>query len=226
MKMIGHNVFTGLVGILFLANLAVADDASSDKSKAESFSKEQVAIKANLENLFKYSREVNDKNASVKSKARKIIGGSLDWKQVAKDCLGADEWNKQTAANRSNFENLLQDVVLKTAFQRLDKFWTANTTYSFQSIEVTGDKSHVGVEFVIDDEEFLLDYYLQQKNKQWYIVDIAYEEMRYSENIREQINSFLKESDFNKLLGKLKKRRGELVDSTKAAESQKKKSSS
>jgi hypothetical protein len=42
------------------------------------------------------------------------------------------------------------------------------------------------------------------------ISDIAYEELKYSANIREQLDAFLKEKSFSDLLTKLRKRSEEL----------------
>ena len=52
------------------------------------------------------------------------------------------------------------------------------------------------------------------------IYDIAYEDIQYSKNIREQIDAFLKESNFASLLDKLRKRRDELGEKTATAKKQ------
>ena len=46
------------------------------------------------------------------------------------------------------------------------------------------------------------------------IYDISYEDIRYSTNISEQIDAFLKDGNFATLLEKLRKRRDELIEET------------
>jgi ABC-type transporter MlaC component len=62
----------------------------------------------------------------------------------------------------------------------------------------------------VKEDSFGLDYYLSKKGNQWLISDIAYEELKYSANIREQLDAFLKEKSFSDLLTKLRKRSEEL----------------
>ncbi|NDD04055.1 MAG: hypothetical protein EB078_04045 [Proteobacteria bacterium] len=76
--------------------------------------------------------------------------------------------------------------------------------------EVEKTQAHVSAKFVVKDDSFQLDYYLGKKGRQWLIQDIAYEELKYSSNIREQLDAFLKEKSFSELLGKLRKRREDL----------------
>ena len=110
--------------------------------------------------------------------------------------------------------DLLKQVIIKTAFTRLDKFWT-DTTYKIDSIDVKGNDAKVSARFFVKNEPFSLDYYFLKKNGKWSVYDISYEELRYSVNINEQIDAFLKEKSFPGLLEKLKKRRAELDENSK-----------
>lgn len=180
----------------------------STAATPKTFSGEAQKIQEQLEKLFDASKQVNASGPERKA-ARDKIENAMEWEQVAKDCLGLKEWNKTSAANRNTYRDLLRDVVVKTAFTRLDKFWDG-AKYSFTDIKVTGNKAQATAKYVVKGDDFSLDYYLMKKGNGWTIYDIAFEEIRYSENIREQITSFLKDKGFPNLIDKLKKRRQEL----------------
>lgn len=179
------------------------------RAEAQEFTGEAAKIKVQMETLFDSSRKVNAAGAE-KTKARASIEGALDWDKIAAGALGAANAKKYGPKNVGEFKALLKDVVLKTAFSRMDKFWEEGTVATFKTIDVTGNTAHVAAKFTVKDESFALDYYLSRRGNGWSVYDIAYEELKYSSNINEQIESFLKEKPFKELLAKLQKRREEL----------------
>ncbi len=172
------------------------------------FTGEAAKIKEQMEVLFDASRKVNAKGPE-KSAAREKIEHAMDWDQVSKDCLGEKEWAKTSASNRAQYRDLLKDVIVRTAFTRLDTFWDG-ATYKFTKIEPKGNKAVATAEYSVKGDSLTLEYFLSKKGATWSIYDISFEDIRYSENIREQITAFLKEKGFSNLLAKLKKRRDEL----------------
>jgi|GEM_PF-1260849 len=193
---------------------ATAPAAAAPASKGVKLTGEGLVISKQLTALFDKSKDVNAKGAK-QAQARGAIETALDWDRVAKDCLPESEYKKQQGSkNLTEFRSLLKEVIVKTAYTRLDTFWK-NASYYFSKMDVTGDKAHVQAIFEVKDKEgnesFSLDYYLSKKAGKWVIYDVAFEEVRYSENIREQIKTFLGEKGFPSLLGKLRERKGELV---------------
>jgi phospholipid transport system substrate-binding protein len=174
---------------------------------AREFTAQEQTLKARMEELFVASRKVNDTGAE-RDEARAKIEEALDWERVSKDCLGT-EWKKASASNRDKFKALLKQVIVRTAYTRLDKFWNG-TKYQFRNITVKGGSAVIDAKFTVGKESFDLEYYFYQKDKKWYIYDISFEDMRYSENINEQLVAFLKENPFPALLNKLKKRLDEI----------------
>ena len=167
-------------------------------------------VQTYVESLFETSKGVNSTDAAEKNKARAKIETAVDWEAISHECLGKANWKKASAANRAEFEKLLKDVILRTAYSRLDKFWTG-TTYSVPKVDLTGSSAHVPAKFVADGEEMSLDYYFREKKHKWLLYDISFEGTRYSSNISEQIDSFLAQGNFKQLIEKLKKRREELI---------------
>ena len=94
------------------------------------------------------------------------------------------------------------------------EFWDGNTKYKFENIEIKGSTAKVPTKFFVKGEPFMLEYFFSKKGDQWLIYDISYEDVRYSTNISEQIDAFLKEGNFATLLDKLRKRRDELSEET------------
>ena len=168
-------------------------------------------VTSRLERLFEASKKVNIEGPE-KQKAREVIEKAMDWEKIAQMCLGAKQAKKNAGKNFEDFRSLLKEVITRTAFTRLDKFWDGNTNYKFEKIDVQGSNAKVPTKFFVKWEPFELDYYFTKKVGEWLIYDISYEEIRYSTNISEQIDAFLKEGNFSNLLSKLKKRRDTLVE--------------
>ncbi len=175
---------------------------------------EAAKIKEHLEGLFDASRKVNSTNEAERKVARGQIEHSMNWPEVAKDGLGASEWGKTSVANRKAYTDLLQEIIVKTAYTRLDTFWDG-AKYHFSKIDIKGPKAQATAIYKVKGESFTLDYFLSKTPKGWLIYDIAFEDIRYSENIREQIKAFLREKGFSSLLAKLKKRRDDLNENAK-----------
>jgi ABC-type transporter MlaC component len=199
-----------IISSLFVLSVFMVFIFSSVSLKAEETGPAKD-ITTRLESLFETSKKVNLEGPD-KQKARDTIEKAMDWEKIAKMCLGDKLVKKHSGKNFEEFRNLLKDVVTRTAFTRLDKFWEGNTNYKFEKIEIQGDSAKVPAKFFVKGEPFELDYYLSKKGSDWLIYDISYEEVRYSTNISEQIDAFLKEGNFSTLLGKLKKRRDDLIE--------------
>jgi len=182
---------------------------SFGKSPVVTSGPEVDGIKKYIENLFESSKKVNLPN-SEKDKARREIDGAIDWESIASLCLGPEHTKKFKGKNFSDFKSLLREVISKTAFSRMDKFWEGGTKAQINKVEVNGNQAFVAAKFLVKEDSFGLDYYLSKKGNQWLISDIAYEELKYSANIREQLDAFLKEKSFSDLLTKLRKRSEEL----------------
>lgn len=188
-------------------------DASGGKKDltTKTFQGEALKLKAHMISLFDASSKVND--PSKRKEARSLIETSVDWDTISHECLGSNQWKKTPAGNRDQFSRLLREVIVKTAYSRLGNFWDG-TTYKFEKIDVKGKDAVVKSKFMLKDEAVVLEYYMQRKGDKWMLTDIAYDDIKYSENINEQINSFLREGKFPGLLDKLKKRLEELDKDT------------
>ncbi len=197
-----------LVFLLFFVSFARGAEIVDPSDKSDkTFTGDAAVIREQMKVLFQASRKVN---GADKAQARADIDASMDWQRIAHDCLGSANWKKQPEKNRAEFEKLLHEVVVKTAYSRLDKFWDASTTYKFDKIDVTDKEAHVRAKFAVSGDTVALDYYLGKNGAKWLIHDIAFEDNRYSTNINEQLTAFLKEKPFSALVASLKKRRDEL----------------
>ncbi|MFM8270006.1 MAG: ABC transporter substrate-binding protein [Pseudomonadota bacterium] len=170
---------------------------------------EQDSLKLQMENLFEASKKVNAPETE-KEKSRKEIESAIDWEGIARLCLGEQNAKKYKGKNFGDFKDLLKEVISKTAFSRMDKFWAGGTKAQIDKVEIQGPQAHVGAKFISNNETFSLDYYLTKKGNTWAIHDVAYEDMKYSVNIKEQLDAFLREKPFSELLVKLRKKREEL----------------
>jgi ABC-type transporter MlaC component len=213
-----------LVTLLLVSTSYGADEApkaggtatttTAPTAEAPKLTGEGEKIWNQMKDLFEASKVVNSTKPSEKAKARAQIESALDWDKVAADCLGKANM-KKAGAKFGTFRNLLKEVMLKTAFSRMDKFWDG-ATYKLANLDLKGNSGIAKAQFDVKGEPMFLEYFWNKKGK-WLIHDISYEDMRYSVNINEQLDSFLKENNFNALIEKLKKRSAEL-DSDKGAD--------
>jgi ABC-type transporter MlaC component len=196
--------------LMLAATLGVAVQGGAADTAGEN--PDVASAKAWLEKLFDSSKKVNGPEQKA---ARAHIEAALDWDEVARTCLGEAEWKRQSAKNRNEFRNLLKEVIVRTAFSRMDKFWDG-AEYTWEKVTVTGNKATARAKFVLKEDAYVLDYYLEKvRGGGWRITDIAFEDLRYSVNINEQLNAFLKEKSFSQLLANLRKRRDELASGKK-----------
>jgi len=170
-------------------------------------SKDQEKLKSEIVALFDASRNVNGDGSQA---ARRKIEASMDWDRVARDCLGPAEARRRAGKDFAAFRDLLKQVVTGTAYSRMESFWK-DTTYEIDLVEIKGAEGHVRSKFTVKSEPFSLDYYLSRRGERWLIHDVAFEELRYSSNINEQIVAYLTEKSFTQLLASLRKRRDELA---------------
>lgn len=188
--------------------------ATATPESSASLNPDQQAIKSYLTELFEASKGVNA-DGKERAASRSKIEGSVDWNKISEMCIGgAKRWKAQSEKNRSEFSRLLKEIITLTAYSRMSDFWK-DTTYAFKKIDVKGSTAEVEAKFTSKKEDYVLSYYLHRIGKAWRIYDLAFDDLRYSENIHEQIDAFLKEKNFAQLLDKLRKRKAELLEDEK-----------
>lgn len=193
---------------------SAAKPGTTETKSAGALSADQTAIQTYLSELFEASKNANSQGKE-KEAARGRIESSVDWNKIAEMCMGgAKPWNAQSPKNREEFSKLLREIIALTAYSRMSDFWK-DTSYSFQKIEVKGSVAEVAAKFRSKKEDYILSYFLHRVGKGWRIYDLAFEDLKYSENIHEQIDAFLKEKSFAQLLDKLRKRKSDLVEDEK-----------
>ncbi len=192
-----------MIPLFLLASLALAAPIPDEPK----YTGEAEAIRVRFNQLFEASKKVNDPKTKVAARAQ--IEAALDWGRIGADCLGKRNSAKASGGQRADFTSTLKEVVIRTSFSRLDKFWDGATP-RFDVIDVSGNEAHIVCRFYFATENLTLDYYVNKKGGRWLIYDLAYDEIRYSINIHDQITAFLKEKTMAELLVKLKKRRDEL----------------
>jgi ABC-type transporter MlaC component len=185
----------------------------ADAKKEVTFTGESLVVKTWLDELFKSSQKVNTPKNDKNPNRAKILS-ALDWERIAKDCLGKKQWDKQTK-KREEFQSLLKDVIGNTAWGRLEDFWK-NTNYQFKKIQIKGNEGVVDAQFVSGSDIVALTYYVTKKGSHWYVYDISLEDLRYSEDIKEKLESFLAEKSFDELLKSLRKRLADLKEDSKS----------
>jgi ABC-type transporter MlaC component len=179
------------------------------------FTGESLKIKQRLEKLFEYTKTVDTTQKGHKRNRRKIEA-AVDWNKIAIMCLGRAQWKKTKLSNRNEYASLLREIISLSAYSRMLDFWQG-AKYEFHKIQINSNIARVIVLFSKNDnegngDEYTFDYYLEKKKGQWFLYDLAYEELKYSETINDQIETFLEENSFAELLKRLHKRPDEVSE--------------
>ncbi len=187
---------------------------------------QSTELKSQIEKLIISSQHLKPTpgvSDATDSQSKAIIESSLHWTEIARRCFDdpnaaknsrkkrprKSTYDKLSAKDRHEFETLLRQIVTQTAYGRLYKFWKDVSKYQVQKASANGDSGTVRVKFFVKPKPFVIDYDFRSVNGQWLIEDVVYDEdIRYSENIREQVQGYLEEKghNFRSLISKLKER--------------------
>jgi len=143
----------------------------------------------------------------------------LSGDQQSRLLLGAD-WNKGTAAQRSEFLALFHKLFAAMAFPRIRADFEHLETILYEAPKIDGDKAELGSTLVIlhpmKKQEIKVRYALSRE-KSWKVVDVTVlGDKSMLTNIRnDQVAPILKEGGFPHLLDLMRKRAAELAQSAK-----------
>jgi ABC-type transporter MlaC component len=162
-----------------------------------------------VKNLLDLSHE----NSKDKSKGIKEIEKHFDWSRVGEACLKSPVISKAraTAEQKANFKKLVQEIVSLMANTHLDKLWAKTKSYEVGKVSIKDNEAQVETLFKNQDDNVVaVQYFLYKKNNDWLIYDITKDGLKYTELIRDEVESFLGMNSFEKLVASLTKRRNNL----------------
>jgi phospholipid transport system substrate-binding protein len=145
------------------------------------------------------------KSAEQETRIAKVFDGMLDYQTLAQESL-RDHWGSLNEAQRSEFSDILRQLVQKAYRRNLDKTLGYNVAYQGQ---LAGDTGTV-VQTVANsrsntrEEPVSVDYVVRTNQSSWLVVDIVTEGASLVKGYRSQFNRIIKKDGFDGLVRRMK----------------------
>ena len=147
-----------------------------------------------------------------KSDVRKLVGGFLDYRELARRAL-AKHWEGLTPAQRKDFVNTLRDLVERSYLKQVSG--DPNYNIKYQKETKTGNEATVEATLTTVTRgkkvSIALEYHLIYKDR-WLVYDVITDEQSMLENYRAEFNKIINKDGFDALLTRMKKKRDEKED--------------
>jgi phospholipid transport system substrate-binding protein len=186
---------------LFLV-LGIAQGAQSREAVSP-----EVRVKVLLDAIGKIEQsdglapETKNNNEKNSQAALNILG--MD--EVSQKALGK-YWSKISAEERKKFSQLLSQLFLRVAFPNSAKFFSG-LEMVYQKVEIEKNQAVVPVTVVHKEEgEVGIDFYLQDIDHNWQVVDVLLDEVSMRNNLRSQFYRVLKKHDISELFRRMEKK--------------------
>jgi len=147
-----------------------------------------------------------------KTDVRKLVGGFLDYRELAHRAL-AKHWDGLTPAQRRDFVNTLRDLVERSYLKQV----SGDPNYNIKYLKETKTGNEATVEATLTTVtrgkkvSIALEYHLIYKDR-WLVYDVITDEQSMLENYRAEFNKIINKDGFDALLTRMKKKRDEKED--------------
>jgi phospholipid transport system substrate-binding protein len=142
------------------------------------------------------------------------IQDAFDFKSIARDSVGAAEWDKHTADEQKEFQGILEQLV-KLSYRKSLSKTVGYTLTILNNTKMDGRvKIATKVEKMVNgakdpkkdpkSQPYLIDYLLTDAGGKWKIVDVVVEESSLVQNYRSQFGKIIRTKGFAELLNKMK----------------------
>jgi phospholipid transport system substrate-binding protein len=143
-----------------------------------------------------------EKKSERKKLIRQAVDERFDWEEMSRRTL-ARHWRKRTASEKKEFIELFGKLLERTYLDKVEGY--SGEKVSYENEMVDGKYGIVQVKIITKKEtEIAVMYRVKKKNDDWYVYDISVEGVSLINNYRNQFNSILVRSSFEKLMDKLK----------------------
>lgn len=147
------------------------------------------------------------KSSATEKKIQSIFDQLLDYHSLAKQSLG-EYWDKRSAAEQKDFENVLERLVRNAYRKNLRKTLDYKISYKGESkakegyLVKTVAKSRKNAR----EEPVSIDYVLHKVGGKWRVYDIVTEGSSLVHNYRSQFRRIIKKKGFDELISRMKKK--------------------
>ena len=147
------------------------------------------------------------KSTATEKKIQSIFDQLLDYHSLAKQSLG-EYWDKRSAAEQKDFENVLERLVRNAYRRNLRKTLDYKIDYKGEAkakegyLVKTVAKSRTNAR----EDPVSIDYLLHKVDGKWRVYDIVTEGSSLVNNYRSQFRRIIKKKGFDELMRRMKKK--------------------
>jgi phospholipid transport system substrate-binding protein len=142
-----------------------------------------------------------------RSEVRKIVGGFLDYGELARRSLGR-HWDGLTPKQREEFVNTLRELVERSYLRQVHGNAAYNIKYDKE--EKNGNEATVTATLNTmargKKVAIALEYKMLNKDGHWVVYDVLTDDQSMLENYRAEFNKIIVKESFDALLKKMKKK--------------------
>lgn len=135
---------------------------------------------------------------------RQAVDERFDWVEFSRRAL-AQHWKNRTEEEKREFVPLFGKLVERTYMDKVEDYSGEKVLYEGERIQ--GDYGLVKAKVVTNDKrEINVDYRLKHKGTDWYVYDVSIVGVSLIKSYRVQFNNIIKQSSYEELVKRLKKK--------------------
>ena len=164
----------------------------------------QAVVQNGADQVRKLLNEYPQATQERREKIREVANQYFDFSGIARLSLGP-EWRRLSPEKRQEFTQEFSRLLFGTYIGDIERYAYQNVRYHQRPI----DQDHVVVGGALRDQNgqvISIDYYLHRVNGEWRVYDVAAEGVSLVRNYRNQFDSILANSSFDRLSMILKQR--------------------
>jgi phospholipid transport system substrate-binding protein len=158
-----------------------------------------------IDRVLKSKKDPED--AAAKAEMRSIVGGFLDFQELARRSLSA-HWDKLSPPQREEFVKTLREMIEKKYERQLKS--PPEYTIKYGDETRKGDDATVPTMLKVKTKgkstETAIDYKMHKSGERWLVYDMITDEVSMVRTYREQFDKIIRQESFDALLRKMRKR--------------------
>jgi phospholipid transport system substrate-binding protein len=138
---------------------------------------------------------------------REVARDMLDTRAMGRRAIG-DVLGEQPPEQQEEYLELFDHVIVRAYLQKLLLF--RNPRFGYRKPERKGEAVLVRTKIITANDEYYVDYEMQERDGHWVAADVIVEGISLSENYHEQFASLLRGRSFEELLELMRRKTGRL----------------
>jgi phospholipid transport system substrate-binding protein len=183
-------------GLVAIVGLTAAAEAASPTDRVREYT--EAVIRVLEDPSLSQPARRHERRAAV----RRVAAQIFDLEETARRALGV-HWQARTPAEREEFVRAFADLLERTYIARIDRYGGERVRITGETIE--GDRALVrGRVATKTGRDVEVEARMLRKQDQWFIYDVAVENVGLVANYRSQFDRIIRTSSYAELMRRLK----------------------